>query len=78
MIQTTKGWNFSKTDYALVAWSCQLSRALCWRLWSRLDRTSICPSATNENFTKQSHSRCRCRKRHYAMSIKRLLDARER
>jgi hypothetical protein len=39
---------------------------------------SICPSATNKLSTKQSHSWCRCRKRHYPISIKRLLDARER
>src|SRR5262245_16161780 len=40
--------------------------------------SGFCPSATNTISTKQSHSWCRCRKRHYAISIKRLLDGRER
>ena len=40
---------------------------------------SNCPSAANVNIsTRASDSRCRCRKRNYAMPIKRLLNAVER
>jgi hypothetical protein len=38
----------------------------------------IFPSEANSNSTRASDSWCRCRKRNYAMSIKRLFDAVER